>query len=594
MKAPHLPIPELQFDGATLRSASVGDVYFSAEGGLAETQYVFVANNHLPQRFHETPRFTIAETGFGSGLNFLAAWQAHAASRAASELIYISVEHAPLTPAQLARALAPFAELAPFAAQLLACYPIRIAGWHRINFGNVTLYLGFGEACALYQKLTASVDAWFLDGFAPAKNPAMWSEALLDEVARLSAPHATLATFTAAGEVKRQLQARGFVMEKVSGFGRKRDMLRGKFSPPTLHSSPSTLHSSPSTLVIGAGIAGASTAYALAQRGCEVTVLEAAEIAAGASGNPAGVLYPKLGKRWDVSVAQTFLAYAHMLRALPQWKEAGLDFTYDQPGMLKIPKDTADHEKLFHLNETLGLDASVAHWVEAPEASRLCGTALSCGGVWFPQGTWLSAPALCRAMLQHPRITLRTHTAVTALEPSVSGWCAHTAMGVFEAEHVVLACAYSAMQLLPHLALFRSAGQITQLPAASVRAPLRSILCHKGYVVPQENSYLIGATYDHEDLALEIRAAHHQKNLDELGHYLPNFCTPPETLQGRIAHRVTTRNKLPIYGKLHDEVGNFFPNMTGNLAHGSRGLLTAPYGAEKIADIITNSPIFTE
>jgi tRNA 5-methylaminomethyl-2-thiouridine biosynthesis bifunctional protein len=586
MKAPALPIPHLAADGATLRSLSANDVYFSAEGGMQETEFVFLANNHLPARWQHTPRFVIGETGFGTGLNFLTTWQAFDASHAPGELFFLSVEKFPLTPEQLAAALAHFSELAPYTAQLLAQYPLRIAGWHRIAFGRVILWLGLGEATELFQQMQAQVNAWFLDGFAPAKNPDMWSDALMDEVARLSAADASFATFTAAGDVRRKLEARGFTVEKIAGFGRKRAMLRGCLSGTGERSVITP--SQPTTLIIGGGIAGCSTAYALAARGCDVTLLDAGEIASGASGNPAGVLYPQLGKQWNAAIEESFLAYAAMLRNLTRWKD--WDFRFASPGMLKYPKDADERVRLANINTQLGLDSSVAHWIERDEAEAKTGLPLRDGGAWFAHGTWVAAAELCRALLQHPRITTHTHAPVTALKRVGEAWQAQTQTQTFAASHIVLACGVALKTLLPDapVTLYRSAGQLNMLPRAAVAQPLRSIFCHKGYVVPLADHYLIGATYDHEDLSLALRPEHTQKNLAELAQYLPGWLKHGDISlpEGRMAHRVTTPNRRPLVGAL----GAAYPNLYVNTAHGSRGLLSAPYGAEAIADTLLGTP----
>lgn len=222
-------------------SRDFDDVYFSNDNGLEETRYVFLGGNRLAERFpvHSHPLFIVAESGFGTGLNFLTLWQAFDSFRSAhpqatlQRLHFISFEKFPLTRDDLALAHQHWPELAPWAEQLQAQWPLPLPGCHRLllDRGRVTLDLWFGDINELTDQLDATlnqtVDAWFLDGFAPAKNPDMWTPNLFNAMARLARPGATLATFTSAGFVRRGLQEAGFTMQKRKGFGRKREMLCG-------------------------------------------------------------------------------------------------------------------------------------------------------------------------------------------------------------------------------------------------------------------------------------------------------------------------------------------------------------------------------
>jgi tRNA 5-methylaminomethyl-2-thiouridine biosynthesis bifunctional protein len=216
--------------GESPYSRDFDDVYFSAPDGLAESRAVFIAHNNLPQRWangDKADSFRIVELGFGTGLNFLATWQAYAQAKQQLPLHFISVEKHPLRQADLQRALRAWPELEAFSRLLLADYPPLVAGWHDMHWGTLQLSLYFGDVVAMLDDVEKAVDAWFLDGFAPAKNAAMWTEKLHRRMVVLSRPGTTFSTFSAAGAVRRSLQAAGFQVEKVPGFGAKRDMLRG-------------------------------------------------------------------------------------------------------------------------------------------------------------------------------------------------------------------------------------------------------------------------------------------------------------------------------------------------------------------------------
>jgi tRNA 5-methylaminomethyl-2-thiouridine biosynthesis bifunctional protein len=226
-------------ESGTPVSGQFDDVYFSNVNGLEETRYVFLQKNQLPERWNQfnSQRFVIGETGFGTGLNFLAAWQAFDQFRQENpdaqlhSLHFISFEKYPVSKTDLIKAHQSWPELATYARELQQNYPIAIPECHRIILadGAVTLDLWFGDIHDCMPSLPVSregvVDAWFLDGFAPSKNPDMWNQHLFDYMAKLAKPEATCATFTAAGFVRRGLIEAGFAMQKVKGFGTKREML---------------------------------------------------------------------------------------------------------------------------------------------------------------------------------------------------------------------------------------------------------------------------------------------------------------------------------------------------------------------------------
>jgi tRNA U34 5-methylaminomethyl-2-thiouridine-forming methyltransferase MnmC len=194
------------------------DPYFSLQGGLEETRHVFLAGNGLPARFR--PGFSILELGFGTGLNFLVTLRAHRDAVSPGPLRFTSTEAFPLSPPDRARALAAFPELAPEAAELQAALG-QPGPW---SFGPVTLHILEGDARQTLPGWNGTADAAFLDGFAPAKNPEMWEPALLRTVAARLAPGGTLATYSAAGHVRRALTDAGLVVERRPGFGTKRHM----------------------------------------------------------------------------------------------------------------------------------------------------------------------------------------------------------------------------------------------------------------------------------------------------------------------------------------------------------------------------------
>src|SRR5258708_15331532 len=320
---------EVSADG-TLVSPEFKDVYHSADGGLAQSRHVFLAANELPARWKARPSFVILETGFGLGLNFLAAWEARRRDGGRSRrLHFVSVESRPFSGADLAAALAPFAELQPLAQALVNLWPPPLAGFHRLHFdgGNVILTLLFGDVREMLPQLVARADAFFLDGFTPARNPGMWSPEVVRELARLAAPGATIATWTVAGGVRTALGDAGFRVVKREGFGSKREMLAGSY----LGANPGgEVRSSLLALVVGGGLAGTLAAERLASRDWDVDLIDARPARSTAA---VGLLRPIANLRDAVNAQVSRSAFLYALqhyRPLPydgyhlQWNRCGV------------------------------------------------------------------------------------------------------------------------------------------------------------------------------------------------------------------------------------------------------------------------------
>ena len=209
-------------DGIVPVSRQFNDPYFSLGDGLAETRHVFLAGNGLPGRFRDG--FQVAELGFGTGLNLLATLIA-AGGRA---LRYTSFEAFPMDAADMARALEAFPEVQAVAAGLLASWA---SGARQFALGSLAVEVIVGDARQTLPAWQGQSDAWYLDGFSPAKNPEMWSDALMAEVARHTGAGGTFATYTAAGHVRRALAQAGFTVERLPGHGKKRHMTAGKLLP---------------------------------------------------------------------------------------------------------------------------------------------------------------------------------------------------------------------------------------------------------------------------------------------------------------------------------------------------------------------------
>lgn len=553
-------IPSLTWQGNTPFSATFDDIYFNPENGLKESLHVFVSGNFLNERFANHRHFTIAELGFGTGLNLLAAWHCfleHAPPDAI--LHYVSFERDPLSPDMLLKAATNWPSLQPLAQSLFPQLSLFGDGIYRIHAPRLILTLVIGDAHTSLPQMEFLADAWFLDGFAPAKNPEMWSESLLSEVGTHTKTGGTAATFTAAGAVKRSLNASGFHVQKVRGYGRKRDMIVAQKEGAAVNATPPAM-----VRIAGGGIAGCAAAYSLARRGINVELYEPSGIAAGASGNVAGALYPILHKQMSPAMH----GYLDALRYLGPLL-ATLPAPYALCGMIKLPVDAEDEILLRSLPERLGLPPESLCWQEPEAASEIAGIRLQSGGLHLPRSGWVDVPALCRALIDHPQITLCPR----ALPPDEAPI------------PTLLANGTAATEWFAPLPLHSNRGQISLVDAAFVPYLPRCVLSHRGYAIGLPSGELmIGATYGRGDTDCTPRDTDHAENLALTQQFLPNLLKPEATITtGRASLRTVTPDRMPLMGQIA-------PHRYLSTGHGSRGILSAPIIAEWLADTLCQTP----
>lgn len=579
-------------------SEQFGDVYFSRDDGLAETRYVFLQHNQLPQRFaslgHDD-RFVIAETGFGTGLNFLAAWQTfHQHAPAGARLHFVSTERYPLTAQDLTQALALWPQLEPYARQLQAAYPLPIAGCHRLvlDGGRVRLTLYFGDALTAFSDMEFSADAWFLDGFAPACNPGLWQDELIRQVRHHSHEGTTVATFTAVGNVRRGLASVGFRMERVKGFGSKRDMIRG-----TLDQGPARQTTQPGeVLVVGAGIAGATVARNLANRGFQVTVADqGARPGAGASGNAQGALYAKLGVQLD---DQTRLALAALLHAQRYYPVEAAS-AWHQTGLLMMGYSEQERARQAKFLAANHYPSELLRPVDPQEAGALTGVDSPHGGLWFSGSGWLEPARLCELLLDHPNIRTEFGYRARRLLPCNNRWClSGDGRQDLVADTVILAAGHHTRELMPVTGEFRLKairGQVTALPEHWLSQLPKAVICGARYLNPPSGGLAItGATFDLRDSDPDVRDSSNQENLQGLGEMLPGLLGDADPsldeVSGRVSFRCTTHDYQPIAGPLLNGAGDRLEAAWLLTGFGSKGLMWAPLLAEYLADLITGEP----
>lgn len=595
-------------DDGLPHSPAFDDHYHSDTGGLGQSRHVFLGGCGLPDGWADRNRYAIFETGFGLGLNFLATWQAWRDDpRRPAQLHFFSVEKHPAGLADLERAHRAFPELAEFSAQLRRAWPPRMAGFHRLHFdgGRVHLTLLFGDARRVVGQTLGQFDAFYLDGFAPNRNPELWSSEMMADLAWLAAPGARCATYTIARNVRDALTEAGFTVEKLPGYGDKRDMLTGRYCGPC--DAPVAERAPAGRIaVIGAGIAGISVAERLAARGREVLLLESQPAPAqGATGNRLAVMLPVLAIDETRLARLNRAAFLYALRRLADLEAAGQKVDWSPCGVLQIPRSDELGERQARIVNEHGMPAEFVGMVDADEAARLAGIRTAGGGWWFPSAGWISPVSLSRALLAAAgeRVSLLANTALGGLEAAADGWRLRAEDGrdLGTAAAVVLANAHG-MLALPQAAqlpvrCFR--GQVTHIPSAA-EAPPRCVVCRDGYLTPPVAGWrCVGASFQ-RSRELGLTAEEHEANLARMEGMLPGTAAGIDraTLSGRAGLRPVSPDKLPMAGRLPrtDEQGPSieewprWPGLYVASGYGARGLVWSHLMAELLASRIEGEP----
>ena len=555
------------------RSRRYDDVYFSADDGLAEARAVFLRGCGLPEAWAGRRRFVVGELGFGTGLNVLALIDLWSRSRPPGATLHIfSVEAHPITAGDARRALGRWPELADLAARLVARWPGQAHGVHRVEFSDLGVILDVvvADVAEALEAWSGRADAWFLDGFAPARNPAMWQGDVLALVAARSAPGAAAATFTVAGAVRRGLAAAGFAVEKQPGFGRKRERLAAHL--PGDAPTPETARR---VAIVGAGIGGVAVARAVRALGGEAVVFDAEGRGSGASGNPAALVTPRL----DAGLAEPAQLFAQAFRRAVALYE-------DQPqaivahGALQFalqPQDAGRFAKI--AASDLFEPATLATLTPAQTAARI-----GEGGpdaLELREALVIEPPALLAAWAPEVR-----EARVARIEPAADGWRLLAADGriLATADAVIVAAGLASADLVAGLPLSAVRGQ------ASWTAPADPppAAAFGGYAIPTRDGLLFGATNDRGDVARDLRPEDHRRNLEALAEGLPHLAgrLADKPLEGRASIRVTTPDYLPVAGAAPEGPGGVFV-LSG---FGARGFTLAPLLAEHVAALAMRAP----
>ena len=635
-------------------SSQFDDVYFNTEQGIDEANYVFFEGNKLQERWLgcQIQHFCIAETGFGSGLNFLltclhfAQFRKSNPSHPLKRLFFSSFEKYPLTTLDLSSALQQWPQLNNYITPLLAQYPVALTGCHRIVLSefNITLDLWFGDIAETLPSLhvydSGLFDCWYLDGFSPSKNPEMWQQSLFQLISLSCKKNASFATFTAASFVRKGLISAGFDVQKRKGFGKKREMLIGQISADTVNINALKQHgqhyrSSASTdtaenitdvAIIGGGIASACLSLALIRRGYKVTVYcKDATLACGASGNQQAALYPLLNEKHD-ALSQFFANAFLYSRNYVQQINQNQPFDYDFSGLLQLYYDPVASKKLDKILQA-GLPKELVVLLNEIETNNMAQLPIGQKALYYPLGGWLSPAQMVSAIFKQAQaqgdLTIRLNKELLSFSQSkqihpsqpVSAWDLHFSDQKIQHSLLILTTANNTLNFKQCEALPLSAarGQVTHVPSNDKLNKLQVTLCHEGYLTPANNGqHCMGATFKRHDLNPQFAQQEQVDNKDKL-----EKCITGQTWTGTIKTdhqdanvgiRCTTRDHFPYVGaipdypaskmhykdaqkKLNPANAPFHPNLYVLTGLGSRGLCTAPLLAEMLASQITNEPL---
>lgn len=607
------------------------DIYYSSDKdedipGESEFNHVFFKNNGLPERWYQRDDFVIAELGFGSGLNCMLTireWLKHCAeTKQKKTLYYIAIEKYPLSSDDMVKLISRNRELKQYSDELAENYPPAVEATHiRSLFDNrVVIHFKFMDVENALDDTDLDVDAWYLDGFAPAKNPQMWSQQLFEKIADNSRADATCSTYTAAGLVRRNMQEAGFAVEKVSGHGKKREMLTARLAinensdqkpdlryrdRPWFQRPPKRIVSKKTATIIGAGIAGLSLAYTLVQHGWIVTIIDRhGDAGKEASSNPSPIVYPRLSVDNDIDTAYYTAAYCHALSVFGKlqkksrrrfWYGDGLQQLMDESRAKQILKKFQFNSDYFSITDDAGGATVTVDYETA--------------GVVLPD-------VLSDVIRSECGRNLGTIEAeVTGLKHDGNKWqCLHGSALIHEDEVLIIAngTAINEIGLPINFPVEAVRGQVAILNASSASRQIIKTLNADVHITPAINGkHYLGATYARDDSDPAVNHKDNQSLLEVLDDIFPGMFEEDDCCSAWVGFRTISKDRVPIVGavpELHFFNNEYADIRHGNTtrkylpasyhdglyisaAHGSRGFTSSFISAEIIVSLLEGSPL---
>ncbi|RDX37050.1 FAD-dependent oxidoreductase [Kangiella sp. HD9-110m-PIT-SAG07] len=575
-------------------SPAFDDIYYNPQDGVAESTHVFLEGNNLAQRFSsianssDSRTFNIFETGFGTGLNFLLTarlWHQEITKDSKCELHYWSVEQFPINPKDLRQIYTLLGIESDFSNAVIDNYPDALPGIHKIQVAkNITLHLVFFPIKKALKELalpqTFAFDAWFLDGFAPSKNPDMWAKGLLHFMALHSHSSTTLSTFTVASVLKKPLPHYGFAIEKRPGFGRKREMLTAQFSEkelsppkPTLATNYISPRKPPNKVaIIGAGLAGCSLAHTLHQQDVEVHLFDRKGICGGASNMPSLVALPVMSIDHNAYSQLTFHGFQHLKDYINQHPKLAHSNLVHQLHNRKYPQHHIDQYQDIYSAQT---------WEQHREWFQFQSLKLGTSDLKSLKipAVQVNGREFCQHLIQDlPKAQLHLKATINSL----------TQLSDFD--HIIIASGYLGASLsgdkpLPQVAPMR--GQLTTLKA---KLQHRTPVNHDGHIAHYKDQLVIGATFENSsDDSIQRKNSLH--NIERVNQRFGFDFKEKDIADEHPGVRATSYDRFPFCGYFNQMSHNGSEQSVWlNYGFGARGLCFSMLCADVISCSMLGKP----
>lgn len=566
-------------------SDEFSDIYFDHNAEFSQSEQVFLNGNDIPNIWHSLPQnqktFTILETGFGTGLNFLLTLKTFIKFKKQTQsdlkLHFISTEKFPLKKADLSRALSLWPEFKAQSEALLKQYQYDSVISKPMLFlhDSVSLQIYFCDSTQALEKIHVPehslnqgiVDAFYLDGFAPSRNPDMWKKPLFEQLARVAKRGASLSTFTVAGQVKRDLASVGFKLKKLKHDTIKSETLTANFigfregKPLAGYKIRPAIIKPQHVSIVGGGLSSACMALALVKRGIRVTIYcQDSQVAQGASSNAIGAIYPLLHQKPD-TISQFYQqGFEHALTLYKSLLEQGYHFSHGFNGLIDVCYKEAlvNRQQVFTQQNCWPEDLIKA--IDADTVNELSNITVNHPGLLYPRAGWVCPPELVQAILTAAKDSglckIKTNHQIRSIKPiGTERWLLTSNKGQKQVQHLVLCPGADGlkMPILDDIPLTQVRGQVSQMQSNQHIESLKTVLCHKGYLTPQNNGvHCIGATFEKNTDDIKPRNIDDEYNLNMLTKCLGNLANwqSKDVIASKARLRCCTPDHLPIVGSL--------------------------------------------
>lgn len=587
----------LNFKGKTAFNAEFDDIYFNTQKPEKESAFVFTSV--FDTLLDTKDSFIVGEAGFGAGLNFLTLCAKFL--KTDKKLHYVSIEKTPFCVDDLAKIYQKLGVFKGLVKRLIKIYPPLSSGIFRLEFHkNITLDLCFGEIFDTLKELDFKADVWFLDGFSPAKNPQMWSDEVMSEIARLTRQDGVVCTYSSAKIVRENLEKNGFLVTLLKGYAKKRQMIRAVLKNPpkddikfSYFSRPQSSQNLKNALIIGGGVTGILTAIELKKLGLNVKIAEKMnEVATNGSSNLSGILMPlitKNGVKLGAMHKNAFLNASSFYKQNAPKSVAKFtgcaDYAYDETLIKRYKDATLNDAHIYEFNEQ-----------SSPYPHIFC-----------RHSALMHPKKMCKILSKNLHILFnheyKSHKHLKNGKISVKFQDKTT----IKTDILIFCSGSHSKEIFKNLPLSFVRGQVTHIKT-SFNPPYP--ISAKGYITPCYNGVcVVGATYLRNEIFNAPKPSDDIENLEKISEFLGK--NEVKIVKSNVAYRSYSSDRAPIISPLFDE--NFYktaykklfwlkhkgiatppkyePNVYLNIAHGSRGLGTAVLGARLVADYIKNRPL---